>query len=350
MSLNDQIIYASNVHNGGGKVLLMPILELLKNKKNVLFILDERLQVPDSLVLAGKIMRVPPTLTGRFLLEFRLWRLIREDTQVLCFGNLPPLWARSKNIVVFVQNRYLLESVPLRFFSPVVQMRIHFERYWLQTRAHRVASFIVQTKSMAQLMRLKLWRIADVFPYAVFSNEIKTKSVAVGKKKYDYIYVASDDPHKNHRRLIQAWQIMAKRGIYPSLCLTIGKDSDPNLYNWIDEIRQKYELKIDMLGTLGYSEVLALYHDSNALVYPSVFESLGLPLLEAAAAGLPIFASDLDYVRDIIKASALFNPYSSESIADTLMNSSSSSNAEIVIKLADEHAFLAYAVEKFNKP
>ncbi len=48
--------------------------------------------------------------------------------------------------------------------------------------------------------------------------------------------------------------------------------------------------------------------------YPSIKESLGLPLLEAQSMSIPIIASELDFVRDIVKPVETFNPHSSLSI------------------------------------
>jgi glycosyltransferase involved in cell wall biosynthesis len=55
------------------------------------------------------------------------------------------------------------------------------------------------------------------------------------------------------------------------------------------------------------------------LIYPSLFESFGLPLLEARQAGLPIIAAELDYVRDIVEPVVSFDPESALSIARAVM-------------------------------
>jgi glycosyltransferase involved in cell wall biosynthesis len=44
-------------------------------------------------------------------------------------------------------------------------------------------------------------------------------------------------------------------------------------------------------------------------------ESFGLPLIEARQAGLPILASELDYVRDVVDPEQTFDPDSPMSIA-----------------------------------
>jgi glycosyltransferase involved in cell wall biosynthesis len=54
---------------------------------------------------------------------------------------------------------------------------------------------------------------------------------------------------------------------------------------------------------------------ADALIYPSILESYGLPLLEARAAGLPLITGELDYVRDIVDPEETFDPASPLSIA-----------------------------------
>lgn len=349
MCLADQIIYATNVHEGGGKVLLLPILEELKNKKNVIFIFDKRLELPESLMLKGKIIRVSPTLVGRLFIEYRLLKLLTKETRIICMGNLPPLWAKPKHLMVFVQNRYLIENLSLRSFSFWAQIRIFLERLWLRARSHSVNHFVVQTKSMSRLLQLKLWRVPDVLPYINCPKQVKNNSVSTLKKNFDYVYIADGKPHKNHRNLIEAWIIMAKRGIFPTLCLTVSKKHDGVLFRWIDAKCKQYDLKIEMVGKLKHSKVQDLYKRSSALVYPSFVESLGLPLLEATKHGISIFASDLDFVHDIIQPTAVFNPYYPESIAETLIKKYPESKAKTIIKVENAISFLENSFSNNNR-
>ncbi|MDA9221646.1 glycosyltransferase, partial [Methylophilaceae bacterium] len=68
-------------------------------------------------------------------------------------------------------------------------------------------------------------------------------------------------------------------------------------------------------GYLIHSEIIKLYNQSNALIYPSLLESFGLPLVEASQLNLPILASELDYVRDVIDPIEVFDPTSPISIS-----------------------------------
>jgi glycosyltransferase involved in cell wall biosynthesis len=346
LSFIDRVIYAPNVHQGGGKTLLLPLLGVLKDDKHTLFILDERLQIPDSFNSYENVVLVRPTLVSRFMMEYFLWRGVEVKTDILCLGNLPPLWVRKSNIVVFVQNRYLVEKVPLSGFSLFAQMRIQFERRWLRARSFCVTKFIVQTPTMKHLLQNLLWRDADILSYAVFV-EGRGLSGEISGKQYDYLYIASGEPHKNHRCLIEAWVIMAKKGKFPSLCLTLQAEKSPDLCLWIEIQCQQYGLKIEMVEELSFQEIQDLYCNSKVLIYPSTLESFGLPLLEAVYQGLSVIASDLSYVHDVIKPNATFNPESSESIANAVMNADTSKPTEIILKLVSVETFIADALSRF---
>ena len=68
------------------------------------------------------------------------------------------------------------------------------------------------------------------------------------------------------------------------------------------------------MNPLERKELLNLYSKSTALIYPSFFESYGLPLVEANHYKLPTIASELDYVRDILDPVETFDPHSAKSI------------------------------------
>jgi glycosyltransferase involved in cell wall biosynthesis len=137
------------------------------------------------------------------------------------------------------------------------------------------------------------------------------------REKCDFIYVADGEAHKNHRKLVDAWILLAHQGIYPSLGLTLPARFTP-LWQEIEQLIGEHNLHIVNFGAMPHDEVLDLYGNTLALVFPSTTESFGLPLLEAANAGLPIIAAELDYVRDVCQPCQTFNPHSSRSIADAV--------------------------------
>jgi len=88
-------------------------------------------------------------------------------------------------------------------------------------------------------------------------------------------------------------------GLRPNLCLTIDKKRYLSLCAFIKTSRQKFNLNIQNVGEISHNDVLNLYKKTRAFIYPSVLETIGLPLIEARCANLPILASEMDYVRDL---------------------------------------------------
>jgi glycosyltransferase involved in cell wall biosynthesis len=307
------ILYSPNIHTGGGLVLLQEVLEANGTLIKHAFIAKrakDKLQFPAgaSLDLVGK------SFFSRFFAEWKLKKLSAPQDTILCFHGLPPLLALPGKVVVFAQNRLLFERSSLREYRIKTRLRIHLERLFVRIKHRPSIRYIVQTLSMASSLKQLLGKECQVsiVPFSAHHIPSEAKSAA---KNYDFLYVANGEPHKNHLKLIEAWKILSEQGIKPSLALTIDSQVFATLVEILEHQKRTYDLKITNLGGLPHNTVLNLYGSSGALVYPSKIESLGLPLIEAFQAGLPILASEKDYVRDTVSPRESFDPESALSIA-----------------------------------
>lgn len=293
---------------------------LLAIDGKVLVNVDERMALPVELSSNVHITLVKPSILQRFLAEIKLLNNVKKNDFVLCFGNLPPLFKVSGFTVLFLQNRYLIDDISLKAFPLRTRLRLYVERWWLIRKVANVDKIIVQTQTMKRLLEVKL---KQFFPIQILPFVDKLDGYARRLdggtanrfSTFDFIYVASGEPHKNHRTLIKAWCLLAKERLFPSLCLTLDKARFSELCFFIDEMRHQHDLNIVNVGVLTHTEVLALYEKSMAAIYPSQFESFGLPLIEARQAGLPVLASELDFVRDVLDPDQVFDPNSPTSIA-----------------------------------
>jgi len=298
--------------------LLSAILEALDGSVHSTVILDKRMKVPKSLPQSIVVYRVKPTIWGRLLGEWRLKKWASHDDVVLCFGNLPPLFRLQARVKLFLQNRYLIERRNLKGFPFFSKIRIVVERLWFAWRKKNISQFVVQTPSMQRMIQDVVGRPATILPFLKNPKGYKRKGEShrsLREKKYDFVYVASGEPHKNHKNMIEAWALLAKEGIRPKLCLTLDENRFSGLCNWINNMKQKSDLNVINLGTLSKEEVKKLYEGVQALIFPSYLESLGLPLIEARCVGIPILAPEKDYVRDAIDPEETFDPNSPVSIA-----------------------------------
>ena len=307
------IVHAPNVHQGGGRTLLIALLEALDGVRSTA-ILDERFAAFEELPKAIDVVAVHPTVMGRFIAEKKLASISADADLIICFGNLPPLFKTSGKVFVFLQNRYLLNRRGTRGFPISQRCRIEIERFWLRWRLGN-ASLIVQSESMAreagQYFKRNCIRVMP-FVSDMLQKKVRSENADL---RYDYLYVASGEPHKNHLTLVDAWEILGEDGLFPSLALTIDELQYAQLAAHIRKKSIGAGLKIINLGVIPRHQMPRIYAESNSLIYPSLFESYGLPLIEAFQAGLPIVAAELDYVRDVSDPVSTFDPTSAMSIA-----------------------------------
>jgi glycosyltransferase involved in cell wall biosynthesis len=307
-------IHAINVHHGGGAVLLCDLLRAIPPNVETVVHVDARMNVPSDLPDNVHVKRVEPTLPGRFAAERRLVEMVEPDDRVLCFGNLPPMFRLRGEAVVFIQNRYLVDpSAPLCALPLKPRIRLWLERALLRGRRFNASRYIVQTASMQRLTAQQLGMPVSCAPFV--PADVLRQADGRAEQRFDFLYVASGEVHKNHAALIDAWGLLADDGYFPSLVLTLSPDAAPELCRRVAQEVASRGLRIQNLGVMAHDQLLAVYRESGALIYPSGFESFGLPLIEARHAGLPVLAPELDYVRDVIDPEQTFDPCSPMSIA-----------------------------------
>ncbi len=104
---------------------------------------------------------------------------------------------------------------------------------------------------------------------------------------HDYFfYPANLWPHKNHRRVLQAFARFVGRATRPfELVLTGHPDG------WDEMAKDFPGLPARHLGFVRRGVLQALLARARALVFFSLFEGFGMPLLEAFAAGVPVACS-----------------------------------------------------------
>jgi glycosyltransferase involved in cell wall biosynthesis len=307
------LLHAPNVHVGGGLVLLKDLLAA-KNLGNIWTNLDIRAFSALNLPTGSDYHFVTPTPLSRLKAEFRLKRIAKDDDLVLCFHGMPPLLPVRGRVVLYQQNRNYLGATPLSSFSGRTRIRLALERFVCRTFKDRVSEYIVQTPSMKSAV--SAWHGGDptvhVMPFMETIDGVAYRPDP--DKACDFVYVADGEAHKNHRNLLAAWVLLAQEGIFPSLGVTLA-DRFAGLWGKYEQQINTNGLRIRNFGALTHDAVLSLYCSTKALVFPSVGESFGLPLLEATRCGLPVIASELDYVRDVCNPVETFDPQSPVSIA-----------------------------------
>jgi glycosyltransferase involved in cell wall biosynthesis len=132
------------------------------------------------------------------------------------------------------------------------------------------------------------------------------------------LYPALTYEHKNHVRLLEAVALLRDRGRTVSLVCTGTRALFwPTIRRRLRELR--LEDQIRFVGFVSTLELTVLYRTCRFVIFPSLFEGAGLPLLEAFREGAPIACSDIPALREYGGDAALFfDPTDVESIAQAI--------------------------------
>lgn len=156
-------------------------------------------------------------------------------------------------------------------------------------------------------------------PIAI-ENKVREKlKKRYGIDKKFILTVSVSHPHKNLDRLIEAYDILCKRYQIDCQLLIVGIKgrAQSGLVNWVKEM--SLEKRIIFTGWIANEDLSLLYSEAELMVFPSLFEGFGIPVLEAMAHGTPVVSSGAASLPEVVgDAALLVDPYDVEEIAEAM--------------------------------
>lgn len=231
-------------------------------------------------------------------------------------------------------NVYTIHDlVPLRL--PFTTQDSKRQLYRLLKKIAKEADHIVTVsenskRDIIELLGVEETRISNTYQSVEFPTEWIERPVAAiasqlegcfGLEMGDYLlFYGALEPKKNVRRLIEAYLIS---GVEVPLVLIVGG-------GWQNEAEMKLLAehaegagepkrsgqRILQLDYVGFSALGALIRGARAVVFPSLYEGFGLPVLEAMVLGTPVVASRESSLPEVAgDAALLVDPYDTDQIA-----------------------------------
>ncbi len=129
---------------------------------------------------------------------------------------------------------------------------------------------------------------------------------------YPYLlHVGNTMRHKNPLRLLKAF---AKAKIDPAIRLIFTGKQTSEMAELIK--KERLEKRILFSGAVHETELAAYYRGAVALVFPSLLEGFGIPVVEAMACGIPVLTSNITSLPEVAgDAALLIDPYEIDSLA-----------------------------------
>ena len=183
---------------------------------------------------------------------------------------------------------------------------------YLQMRGSAVT--IVPSAAMAGF--LLAWRGAPGAPSVrVIPHAVDTERFADSQRSWPpagrpirMVSVGHAAPHKDQALLVRLVARLRDQGLDAHLGLTVERDDSPH---YVDEIQRERERlgvedRVELLGRVD--DVERLYRDADVMVFPSISESFGFPIVEAMASGIPVVASAIPASEELLGRDGWFFP------------------------------------------
>ena len=271
-------------------------------------------ELPYVLVPGGEEGTTKQRLKRLLWTQLELPRLAKRQKASLIFTPAPEgyLGPQATPQVVMVHD---LRSIS----HPERSVQSFYFRSWvpplLRSCRHVLTNSQFTAREIQRCTGLPDSRIT-VTPLGYDDQAFKPGPPPPGSKERPYLLnVGQAYPHKNLRRLIQAFAQVATR--QPELRLVLaGKPhltETPVLKDMVRELG--LQKRVEFRSYVPYAELPDLYRGALALVYPSLWEGFGLPILEAMACGTPVITSRGSGTEEVAGGAALFiDPERTESI------------------------------------
>lgn len=219
---------------------------------------------------------------------------------------------------------YTTHNVDLLWKPNIMNKIRHFAEFVLIRNCTHI---ITPTKSIKERLvsrfRLHPSRITSI-QYGIDLNKISLNHPKPDRENPIILYPARICRRKNQMALLKA-SIPVIRKIPEAKFVIAGPVVDSKYFISLKKFTKENNLSrnVKFTGALSKDRVYDLYKKASVVVFPTLYETQGVILIEAMAFGIPLIASDIGPIRDVVslvqESAMLIDPKSPEEIASAII-------------------------------
>jgi glycosyltransferase involved in cell wall biosynthesis len=317
------VIEASNIYFRGGYVLLEQILDYCEENSIDAQVFIGYRDVYECLH-KKKYKHISLQKTNEII---TLFRYLHKREHVLFFCNLPP-FVSCENSMIYAHNILFFQSaMPGTGVSLLFNLKKFIYFYWIKLFARNVDVVACQTTEVQRVLWKNLNVKSEIYPF------YRTASPLNMAKEYEFCYIGSGVMHKNNKRLLDAVDRLSEKYQFRIVLTIENNENYRDLIGKIEAINTKYARTVVVnKGIVPYSEVAEIYSASGALIFPSLAETIALPLIEGLQYGLRVLSSDLPFTYQVVENPIVFNPERVDEIVGVMENELNGMYADVIQK------------------
>lgn len=307
-----------------------------KNYESIYLILNSNLNITDSRInhiksLIPKAIIVKQSLPvdidkGNILEKEKLCRNTLSEfvdslkTQKASFVITAPFFVGFASMFPeqgFVKKICLVyDFIPYRIWKKqkIFPDELYFRHFQLFFEADHLLTISQFVKSdLSEVFKVSPNKIASIDGGPFKQEKSNNKTNILPFKKY-FVYPSAPIVHKNNEVAVMGFDMFNSRhNNQYRLVFTSSFDEDTK--NKLTKLSNK----LYFTGNVSDSDLANIYENTNAVLFASLSEGLGMPVLEAMQYNKPIACSDIPVLTEISnKAIFAFKPNSPKSIAESL--------------------------------
>ncbi len=246
--------------------------------------------------------------------EFKIPSIYQQFKGNLLFSPVPemPLFSKVKSVVM------VHDLIPLRFPKKDSPLTPYF-RYYIPQVCQQAEHIICNSQATADdIINFFGVKASKISPIYLGYNPDKFKvldNISKNNNPPYFLYLGRHDPHKNVNMMISAFAQFKYKNDY-QLWLAGPSDSryTPLLKQQVKEL--KIESQVRFLDYVKSEDLPVIISQAQALVFPTLWEGFGFPVLEAIASGTPVITSNISSLPEVVgEAGLLVNPLEVSEIA-----------------------------------
>ncbi|MGG4405947.1 glycosyltransferase family 1 protein [Geobacillus stearothermophilus] len=220
--------------------------------------------------------------------------------------------------------------VPEKYSKIQSKIRKFIVKNQLKNSHHVLTVSHYSKNDMLKLLRKPSEKISVVYngvDYKKFNKQVYNNLPKVASQKKYFLYVGELERTKNVSCIVNAYSLLPSNIKEDYHLILVGRKGNDfrNIYNLVQE--KKIQSKVHFLDYVSDLELVSLYNNCVAFIFPSIFEGFGLPVLEAMACEAPVLCSNASCLPEIAgDAAMLFNPYDVNDLSNKM---------ELIIKRPD---------------
>lgn len=316
---------------GIGTYSINLLRELVQIDRDVYFVLYTDREDTESVLPSGPNVSVkclwPRNYTLWEQMAFPL-AVMRDDLDLLhTLGNTAPLWLLGRTRLVLTLHDVMFlqsnEFVPKPTTNYQRAGRLY--RSFVVPLNTRHADSVITISNFSRQDIINLIRNLDcenVIPIyeacdPVFSNTPVLPQKLIGRPYF--LCLGAEDPRKNTKRIVNGYIEAIRNNDIKEDLVIVGYS------NWSGCPAHQLvknagaEGRVHFLSFISLDELVALYQHATGLLYLSLYEGFGIPILEAYSCGCPVIASNTTSIPEVGGDAAIFiDPTDTHAIGDSI--------------------------------